>query len=45
MEFIEKGSIKELSNPGVVSRQLLNPGNSASERVTITEVHLEKGAC
>ena len=45
MEFIEKSSIKELSNPGVVSRQLLNPGNSASERVTITEVHLEKGAC
>ena len=45
MEFIEKSSIKELSNPGVVSRQLLNPGNSASERVTITEVHLENGAC
>ena len=45
MEFISKDSIIELSNPGVVSRQLLNPENSASERVTITEVHLEVGAC
>ena len=36
MEFIEKSSIVELSNPGVVSRQLLNPENSSSERVTIT---------
>lgn len=44
MEFIDKSSIKELVNPGVVSRQLLNSENSASERVTITEVHLESGA-
>ena len=44
MEFISKELIKELSNPGVVSRQLLNPDNSSSERVTITEVHLEAGA-
>lgn len=44
MEFIEKSSIVGLANPGVVSRQILNPGNSASERVTITEVHLEAGA-
>ncbi len=44
MEFIEKNEIKELSNPGVVSRQLLNPENSQSERVTITEVHLKPGA-
>ena len=44
MEFIKRDSIKELSNPGVVSRQLLNPENSKSERVTITEVHLEIGA-
>lgn len=44
MEFISRESIKELSNPGVVSRQLLNPDNSSSERVTITEVHLEAGA-
>lgn len=44
MEFIKKDAIKELSNPGVVSRQLLNPENSQSERVTITEVHLEAGA-
>lgn len=45
MEFISKKLIKELSNPGVVSRQLLSPENSESVRVTITEVHLEKGAC
>ncbi len=45
MEFVYKDSIVELSNPGVVSRQLLNPDNSSSERVTITEVHLEVGAC
>ena len=45
MEFINRQNIIELSNPGVVSRQLLNPENSSSTRVTITEVHLEKGAC
>lgn len=45
MEFISKETIVELSNPGVVSRQLLNPDNSLSRRVTITEVHLEVGAC
>lgn len=44
MEFIKKENIVELSNPGVISRQLLNPENSASERVTITEVHLEPNA-
>lgn len=44
MEFINHENIKELSNPGVVSRQLINPENSKSERVTITEVHLEIGA-
>ncbi len=45
MEFINRQNIIELSNPGVVSRQLLNPENSSSTMVTITEVHLEKGAC
>ena len=45
MEFIPAADITALSNPGVVSRQLLNPDNSKSERVTITEVHLEPGAC
>lgn len=45
MEFIKSSDIKELANPGVVSRQLLNPENSESARVTITEVHLEPGAC
>lgn len=45
MEFIQSDTIVSLCNPGVVSRQLLNPDNSASARVTITEVHLEPGAC
>ena len=44
MEYIKSEEIKELVNPGVVSRQLINPDNSASQRVTITEVHLEPGA-
>lgn len=44
MEFIEGKSIVSLSNPGVVSRQLLCPNNAQSTRVTITEVHLEPGA-
>lgn len=44
MEFINKNEILALANPGVVSRQLLNPENSTSKRVTITEVHLEIGA-
>ena len=43
MEFIKSTDIVELSNPGVISRQLLNPDNSTSKRVTITEVHLEVG--
>lgn len=45
MEFIKRDTVVALSNPGVVSRQLLNPDNSDSTRVTITEVHLEPGAC
>jgi len=45
MEFIKAESIKAMSNPGVVSRQLINPDNSESKRVTITEVHLEPNAC
>ena len=45
MEFISGSDIVSLSNPGVTSRQLLSPRNSASRRVTITEVHLESGAC
>lgn len=44
MEFIKSSEIKAMSNPGVVSRQLLNPENSESKRVTVTEVHLEAGA-
>ena len=44
MELIRKETIAAFANPGVVSRQLINPDNSASTRVTITEVHLEVGA-
>lgn len=44
MELINAEEIISLSNPGVVSRQLLNSDNSSSKRVTITEVHLEPGA-
>lgn len=44
MELIESQEITTMSNPGVISRQLLNPDNSESTRVTITEVHLESGA-
>ena len=43
MEFIRKEDIISFANPGVVSRQLLNADNSASRRVTITEVHLDPG--
>ncbi len=45
MEFIPHDVIATLSNPGVVSRQLLSPVNSSSTRVTITEVHLDAHAC
>lgn len=44
MEWIPAESIVTLSSPGVASRQLLNPENSRSQRVTVTEVHLEPGA-
>lgn len=44
MELIRADAIQAFSNPGVVSRQLLNPDHAATARVTITEVHLEIGA-
>lgn len=44
MELIRADDIQSFINPGVVSRQILNADNSSSERVTITEVHLEEGA-
>jgi hypothetical protein len=36
MEFLKAEHFKALSNPGVLSEQLLSPHNSASERITIT---------
>lgn len=44
MEFIKKEEIKSLSNPGVESKQLINPENSASNRVTITNVFVQPKA-
>ena len=45
MEFIRREDIPELSNPGVVSRQLLTPDSAPDAQVTLTEVRLEVGAC
>ena len=45
MEFIRAKEIVIMQNPGVSSYQLLNPDNSSSTRVTMTEVHLNPGAC
>jgi quercetin dioxygenase-like cupin family protein len=44
MEFFRSGSSVELTNPGVVSEQLLSPHNSASSRVTITRVTMQPRA-
>ena len=44
MEHLTEAHFKRLSNPGVVSLQLLSPHNSGSSRVTITRVAVEPGA-
>lgn len=44
MEFLIFESFKQLSNPGVLSVQLLSPHNSRSNRVTITSVTVDPGA-
>jgi quercetin dioxygenase-like cupin family protein len=44
MELIRAGQFRSLSNPGVVSVQLLSPASSPSSRVTITRVTVEPGA-
>ena len=44
MQLIKPSEMETLANPGVESRQLLNPGNCASARVTITRVTMEPGA-
>ena len=44
MEIFEKKDITSLSNPGVVSKQLIWPTSSPDAKATITEVHLEPGA-
>lgn len=44
MEIVRSGQFAVLSNSGVVSRQLLFPENSRSERLTITRVVVLPGA-
>lgn len=44
MEFVHAKDVRAMSNPGVVSHQLLNPDNAPESRVTITRVHLDPGA-
>lgn len=44
MEFLSAEQFKILSNPGVVSTQLLSPHNSLSKRVTLTRVVVAPGA-
>ena len=44
MELIRAAHIRELSNSGVTSRQLLFPENSSSTRLTITRVTVNSGA-
>lgn len=45
MEIIRADDIKTFSNSGITSRQLLFPENSTSERITVTRVVLQPGAC
>ena len=44
MELIRGETVTQLSNSGVVSRQLLFPENSHSTRITITRVTIPPGA-
>ncbi len=44
MEFFNASDFTNLSNPGVVSEQLLSPHNSTSTRLTVTRVTVEAGA-
>ena len=44
MELIRAETMTQLSNSGVVSRQLLFPENSRSLRITITRVTIQPGA-
>lgn len=44
MTVFREEDLAELSNPGVVSRQLLTPDSAPEARVTLTEVRLDPGA-
>lgn len=44
MELIRATEVREFSNRGVTSRQLLFPENSSSTRLTITRVTVKPGA-
>ena len=43
MEILTETDFVRLTNPGVVSEQLLSPHNSTSTRLTITRVTMETG--
>src|SRR5574344_266047 len=45
VEFIAQKDIQVLAKPDLMSRQLISPLNSKHARVTITEVHMQLGAC
>ena len=44
MEVMRSDEITSLENSGVVSKQLVFPENSSSERVTITKVTMPPGS-
>jgi quercetin dioxygenase-like cupin family protein/ferredoxin len=44
VELVEQKNIQVLQKNGVLSRQLLTPGNSKDSHATVTEVHLQIGA-
>jgi quercetin dioxygenase-like cupin family protein len=44
MELFRRTEVQSFANSGVTSEQLLNPENSASQRVTITRVTVAPGA-
>jgi quercetin dioxygenase-like cupin family protein len=43
VEFFHRHELRELTNPGFVSRQLIAPHNAPGSRVTITHVTVEPG--
>jgi quercetin dioxygenase-like cupin family protein len=44
LELLSIEDFKRLSNPGVISEQILSPHNSSSARITMTRVTVQPGA-